>query len=57
MARNWDEPFGLYGLLAELVETGPNREWVEFTLRPGGALLRRQPGDGRGRGLVDGDAG
>ena len=34
MARNWDEPFGLYGLLAELVETGPNREWVEFTLRP-----------------------
>ena len=34
MARNWDEPFGLYGLLAELVETGPDREWVEFTLRP-----------------------
>ncbi|MFO1208252.1 MAG: extracellular solute-binding protein [Amaricoccus sp.] len=34
MARNWDEPFGLYGLLAETVATGPNREWVEFTLRP-----------------------
>ena len=34
MARNWDEPFGLYGLLAELVETGEDREWVEFTLRP-----------------------
>ena len=34
MARNWDEPFGLYGLLAESIETGPNREWVEFTLRP-----------------------
>jgi len=34
MARNWDEPFGLYGLLAESVEAGPNREWVEFTLRP-----------------------
>ena len=34
MARNWDEPFGLYGLLAESVETGPDREWVEFTLRP-----------------------
>ena len=34
MARNWDEPFGLYGLLAELIETGPDREWVEFTLRP-----------------------
>ncbi len=34
MARNWDEPFSLYGLLAESVRTGPNREWVEFTLRP-----------------------
>ena len=32
MARNWDEPFGLYGLLAESVETGPDRDWVEFTL-------------------------
>ncbi len=29
-----DEPFGLYGLLAELIETGPDREWVEFALRP-----------------------
>jgi len=34
MARSWDEPFTLYGLLAESVETGPNREWVQFTLRP-----------------------
>ena len=34
LGRNWDEPFSLYGLLAESVETGPNREWVEFTLRP-----------------------
>src|SRR6056297_2148788 len=34
MGRNWDEPFTLYGLLAESVETGPNREWVEFALRP-----------------------
>ncbi len=34
MARNWDEPFGLYGLLAETIDTGPNREWVEFVLRP-----------------------
>lgn len=33
MARSWDEPFTLYGLLAESIETGPNREWVEFTLR------------------------
>ena len=34
LGRNWDEPFTLYGLLAETVETGPDREWVEFTLRP-----------------------
>ncbi len=34
MGRNWDEPFALYGVLAETIEVGPNREWVEFTLRP-----------------------
>ncbi|WP_284376040.1 extracellular solute-binding protein [Amylibacter marinus] len=33
LMRSYDEPFTLYGLLAESVETGPNREWVEFTLR------------------------
>ena len=34
MGRSWDEPFTLYGLLAETVETAPDRSWVEFTLRP-----------------------
>lgn len=34
MGRSYGEPFSLYGLLAESIETGPNREWVEFTLRP-----------------------
>ncbi|MFT3974526.1 MAG: extracellular solute-binding protein [Amaricoccus sp.] len=34
MARNWDEPFGLYGLLAESIETPEDRSWVEFALRP-----------------------
>jgi len=34
MGRNWDEPFTLYGLLAESIQVGPSREWVEFTLRP-----------------------
>ena len=34
MGRSWDEPFTLYGLLAESIEVGPEREWVEFTLRP-----------------------
>ncbi|MDB6180332.1 extracellular solute-binding protein [Paracoccus fistulariae] len=34
MYRSIDEPFTLYGLLAESVETDENRQWVEFTLRP-----------------------
>ena len=34
MARNWDEPFSLYGLLAESVAVAEDRSWVEFTLRP-----------------------
>lgn len=34
MFRSIDEPFTLYGLLAESVETAPDRSWVEFTLRP-----------------------
>ncbi len=33
MGRSWDEPFTLYGLLAESIETAPDRSWVEFTLR------------------------
>ncbi|AKO97085.1 ABC-type oligopeptide transport system, periplasmic component [Marinovum algicola DG 898] len=33
MGRSWDEPFSLYGLLAESIEVGPNRGWAEFTLR------------------------
>ncbi|MCF6315119.1 MAG: extracellular solute-binding protein [Marinosulfonomonas sp.] len=33
MGRSYGEPFSLYGLLAESVETDPNRTWVEFTLR------------------------
>ncbi len=35
MARSWDEPFTLYGLLAESVEAADDRSWVEFTLREG----------------------
>ncbi|MFT4151429.1 MAG: extracellular solute-binding protein [Paracoccaceae bacterium] len=34
MARSLDEPFTLYGLLAESVETDEARSWVAFTLRP-----------------------
>nr|WP_139300461.1 extracellular solute-binding protein [Wenxinia saemankumensis] len=34
MARTLDEPFTLYGLLAETIEVAEDRSWVEFTLRP-----------------------
>jgi peptide/nickel transport system substrate-binding protein len=34
MGRSQDEPFTLYGLLAESVEVPDDRSWVEFTLRP-----------------------
>jgi peptide/nickel transport system substrate-binding protein len=34
MGRSWDEPFTLYGLLAESIEVDDDRAWVEFTLRP-----------------------
>ena len=34
MGRSWDEPFTLYGLLAESVEVAPDGSWVEFTLNP-----------------------
>ncbi len=43
MGRSYDEPFTLYGLLAETVETGPNREWVEFTLREEAAFSDGTP--------------
>lgn len=33
MARSYDEPFTLYGLLAESIEVPEDRSWVEFTLR------------------------
>jgi peptide/nickel transport system substrate-binding protein len=33
MGRSFDEPFTLYGLLAESITTDPARSYVEFTLR------------------------
>ena len=35
LARSYDEPFTLYGLLAASVEVPEDRSWVEFTLREG----------------------
>jgi len=34
MGRSYDEPFALYGLLAESVEVADDHSWVEYTLRP-----------------------
>ena len=34
LGRSYDEPFTLYGLLAESVVTDDARTWVEFTLNP-----------------------
>ncbi|WP_018687841.1 ABC transporter substrate-binding protein [Ahrensia kielensis] len=35
LQRNYDEPFTMYGLLAEKVETDDERTWIEFTLNAG----------------------
>ena len=37
-----DEPFTVYGLLAEKIEKGPNNSWVRFHLRPQARLARRR---------------
>ncbi len=34
MGRSYDEPFSLYGLLAESIDTDDARSFAEFTLRP-----------------------
>ena len=34
MTRGYDDPFALYGLLAETVEVPEDRTWVEFRLNP-----------------------
>ncbi|PSC06517.1 ABC transporter substrate-binding protein [Alsobacter soli] len=34
MARSFDEPFSLYGLIAETIDTPDDRSWVTFRLNP-----------------------
>ena len=43
MGRSIDEPFTLYGLLAESVETDAARSFVEFTLREGARFSDGSP--------------
>jgi len=43
MARGYDEPFTLYGLLAETVETDADRTFVTFTLNPAARFSDGKP--------------
>ncbi|MFI0471367.1 extracellular solute-binding protein [Halomonas sp. HMF6819] len=43
MASNPNEPFSLYGLLAEGVRLDPDREWIEFDLRPEARFQDNEP--------------
>jgi peptide/nickel transport system substrate-binding protein len=43
MTRNYDEPFTLYGLLAESVETDDARSFVTFTLNPAARFSDGRP--------------
>jgi len=43
LSRNRDEPFTLYGLIAETIETPPDRSWVEFTVHPDARFSDGQP--------------
>ena len=52
LARGYDEPFTLYGLLAQTVETDDARSYVTFTLNPGREIFRRQAGHRRGCDLL-----
>jgi peptide/nickel transport system substrate-binding protein len=43
LMRSADEPFTLYGFIAESVETPPDRSWVEFTINPNARFSDGQP--------------
>jgi peptide/nickel transport system substrate-binding protein len=43
LIRNWDEPFTLYGHLAEFIEVPDDRSWVEFTMNPDARFSDGEP--------------
>ena len=43
MGRSYDEPFTLYGLLAETIDTDADRSYVAFTLREGAKFSDGNP--------------
>ena len=47
MARSWDEPFTLYGLIAESVEVPDDRSSIIFQPQPESAFFRRHADHGR----------
>lgn len=43
MQRVWDEPFGLYGLVAETIEIADDRSWIIYNLNPDAKFHDGQP--------------
>lgn len=43
MQNAWDEPFTLYGVIAESIEMPEDKSWVAFTLRPEAQWADGQP--------------
>ncbi len=43
MARVWDEPFSLYGLVAENIDVATDRSWIIFHLNPKAKFHDGQP--------------
>ena len=43
MQNAWDEPFTLYGVIAETIEMAEDRSWVAFNLRPEAKWADGQP--------------
>ncbi len=43
LARNYDEPFSLYGLIAQTVETPEDRSWVQFEINPAARFSDGKP--------------
>lgn len=43
MVRNENEPFSLYGLIAESVRLPDSRDWIEFTLNPAARFSDGKP--------------
>ena len=52
MARGYDEPFTLYGLIASTVETDDARSYVTFTLDPAARFSDGQPVTAAGRPVL-----